>query len=116
MFATGGDGFTAVFARALDASGAAVAPQVAMAAARWPEPVLLGVRMGLHTGEAEERDGDYFGSVVNRKARLMALAEGGHGVMSRTTADIVRGQLPAEFALVDVGVHELRSFRSPEHV
>jgi class 3 adenylate cyclase len=43
----------------------------------WPTATLIRVRTGLHTGEAEERDGDYFGPAVNRAARLMAVAHGG---------------------------------------
>ena len=37
----------------------------------------LPVRMGLATGEAELRDGDYFGTVLNRAARVMAAGHGG---------------------------------------
>lgn len=116
VFATGGDGLAAAFGRAVEAVRAAVLAQSMLADEAWPEAVPIRVRMGIHTGEAEERDGDYFGPVVNRTARLMALADGGHIVASRTTADIVRGQLPDGWALVDVGEHELRSLRVPERL
>src|SRR5262245_5103857 len=56
VFATGGDGFAIAFHRAGDALGAAVEVQRALQQADQPP-----VRMGAHTGEAVERDGDYFG-------------------------------------------------------
>ena len=77
VFATTGDGLAAAFGRAEDGLQAAVEAQLALGMQRWPEPVALRVRMGLHTGEAVERDGDYFGSAVNRAARLMGAAHGG---------------------------------------
>jgi class 3 adenylate cyclase len=63
--------------------------------------------MGLHTGEADERGGDYFGPEVNRAARLMAIAHGGQIVCSPATADLVGGHLPAGVSLVDLGVHRI---------
>jgi class 3 adenylate cyclase len=66
VFATGGDGFGAAFGRAVDALAAARDAQAALAAERWPEAAVLRVRMGLHTGEVDERGGDYFGPAVNR--------------------------------------------------
>src|SRR6516225_991873 len=77
VFATGGDGFGAAFARAGEAVAAALAAQHGLADLEWPDDVRLRVRMGLHTGEADERDGDYFGPEVSRTARLMAIAHGG---------------------------------------
>jgi class 3 adenylate cyclase len=61
VFATGGDGFAAAFARAADALEAATAAQARLLSEEWPREVTIRVRMGLHTGEAEERGGDYFG-------------------------------------------------------
>ena len=74
VFATGGDGFAAAFARAGDAVRAAVAGQAALFAEVWPDGVSLSVRMGLHSGEADERDGGFFGAAVNRAARIMSVA------------------------------------------
>jgi hypothetical protein len=76
VFATGGDGFAVAFARASDAVSAAVETQRRLLAESWPGGVSLGVRVGLCIGEAQERGGDYFGSAVNRAARVMAA---GHG-------------------------------------
>ena len=90
VFATGGDGLAAAFSRAGDAVNAAHAAQGALRAERWPPEAVIRVRMGLHTGEAVERDGDYFGPAVNRAARLMAAAHGGQVVCSAVTADCWR--------------------------
>src|SRR6478672_2935993 len=65
-----GDSRFAVFARATEAVAAACAIQRALHAEPWPLPEPLGVRLGLHTGEADLRDRDYYGSAPNRCARL----------------------------------------------
>jgi predicted ATPase/class 3 adenylate cyclase len=116
VFSTGGDGFGAAFSRAGEAAAAALAAQRALADQDWPDDLRLRVRMGLHTGEADERDGDYFGPDVNRAARLMALAHGGQIVCSQTTADLVGAHLPAGVSLADVGVHRLRDLSEPLRV
>jgi predicted ATPase/class 3 adenylate cyclase len=116
IFATGGDGFAVAFARPEDGLGAAIDVQLALAAARWPEGVDLLVRMGLHVGAADARGGDYFGPVVNRAARLSAIAHGGQVVCSQVAADLVRDSLPAEVTLVDLGAHRLRDLARVESV
>src|SRR5947209_12412340 len=73
---TTGDGIHAVFSAARDALDAAVAAQLALRTAPWETNEPLKVRMGLHTGEAESRDGDYYGTATNRAARLMSVAPG----------------------------------------
>jgi predicted ATPase len=116
VFATGGDGFGAAFSRAGEAVAAALAAQRGLADQQWPEGISLNVRMGLHTGEADERDGDYFGPEVNRAARLMAIAHGSQTVCSQAAADLAGGHLPAGVSLVDVGVHRLRDLSEPLQV
>ena len=76
VFSTGGDGLAAVFARAPDGVAAACQAQRLLGSEAWPDSPIR-VRMALHTGEAEQRDGDYFGPTLNRCARLLAA---GHGV------------------------------------
>src|SRR5438132_10087617 len=73
----GGDSLFAVFARAVDAVAAAVALQQALGAEPWPAETAPRVRVALHTGDAAFREGDYFGTAVNRCARLRAVAHGG---------------------------------------
>ena len=93
VFKTIGDAFCAVFASARNALAATGVAQTALRAEIWPEGICLRVRMALHTGKCEERDGDYFGPTVNRTARLKATAHGGQVVLSQATAAACRGSL-----------------------
>ena len=72
-----GDGAIAAFGAPSDAVQAAADIQAALAGATFPDVGNLRVRMGIHTGDAEERDGDYFGPTLNRGARVMAAGHGG---------------------------------------
>src|SRR5689334_7056770 len=72
-----GDSFFAVFSYARDAALAAVSLQRALHCEPWPAQTPLRVRAALHTGEADLRDGNYYGAAVNRCARLRAAAHGG---------------------------------------
>jgi predicted ATPase len=103
VFATGGDGFAAAFGRAADAVAAAQQAQAALA-----EVDAIAVRMGINTGEVNERDGDYFGPAVNRTARLMAAGHGGQVLLSGVTAELVPGMV-----LRNLGEHRLRDLGSP---
>jgi predicted ATPase/class 3 adenylate cyclase len=110
-----GDGVHAVFATADAAVAAAVDAQRGLSAETWGETGQLRVRMGLHTGTAEQRGGDYFGSSLNRAARLMAVSHGGQVVCSHATADLARDALTGvEFC--DLGEHRLRDLSRPERV
>ncbi|HLZ71093.1 MAG TPA: adenylate/guanylate cyclase domain-containing protein [Dehalococcoidia bacterium] len=109
-----GDSLFAVFVRASDAAAAALAGQRALAAEDWGAIGPLRVRMGLHTGEADLREGDYYGSAVNRTARIRGAGHGGQILLSQTTADLVRGTLPAGATLTELGRHRLRDLREPE--
>src|SRR5262245_43517604 len=64
-----GDSRFCVFPRATEAIAAAAGIQQALHAEAWPAPALLRVRIALHTGEADLREGDYYGAAVNRCAR-----------------------------------------------
>ena len=105
---TTGDGFHAAFSTADGGVVAAVAAQRALDGESWPLPEPLRVRMGLHTGVASLRDGDYFGSSLNRAARLMGVAHGGQVVCSQATTDLAREVLADDVDLVDLGEHRLR--------
>ena len=111
-----GDGFHAVFVDAARAVEAAIEAQQALGNEAWSAPGGLRVRMGIHTGAAEFRGGDYPGTAVNRAARLMDLAHGGQVVCSHATADLA-GDLVAEgVAFLDLGKHRLRDLSRAERV
>ena len=116
MVKTTGDGLHAVFTTAQDALAAAVAAQHALAAEPWEVPGGLRVRMGLHTGDAVVRQGDYYGPATNRAARVMDSAHGGQIVVSNATAEILRDALPEAVALVDLGEHRLPDLARPERI
>ena len=111
VFATGGDGFAIVFGRAGDALACAIEVQGALGEAGLPP-----VRMGVHTGEAEERGGDYFGPAVNRAARLKTIGYGGQVLVSQVTAGLVSDVLRDGVSLVDLGEQRLRDLSRPERV
>ena len=99
LFKHTGDGVCAAFASPRSAVDAAVAAQRALE---------LPVRMGIATGEAELRDGDYFGAVLNRAARVMAAGHGGQILLAESTAGLLSG-----VDLVDLGPRRLRDLPTP---
>jgi len=84
IFKTVGDAVCAAFETAPDALAAAVAAQHALQAERWGDLGRLLVRMALHTGAAEARDGDYFGASLSRVSRLVSAGHGGQVLLSAT--------------------------------
>ncbi len=111
VFSTAGDAFSAAFARAGDAFAAATDAQRLLQAENWPVPTPLRVRMGIHTGEAQERDGDYFGPTLNRAARIMSAGHGGQILVSSVTAGIVDFD-----EMVDLGEHRLKDLSATERL
>jgi class 3 adenylate cyclase len=115
LFKTTGDGAHAAFAVAGDAMTACLAAQRALIAYPWGE-LRIKSRMALHSGAAELRDGDYFGPALNRAARLMGAAHGGQILVSFATEELVRGHLPADTTLRDMGDRRLKDLIRPERV
>src|SRR6266540_4111302 len=111
-----GDGMHAAFETAHDALAAASGAQLALAEPEWGATGPLRVRMGIHTGEAESRDGDYYGTAPNRAARLMAIAHGGQILVSNVTKELVGNAVTGDVQLVDLGEHRLRDLSRPERV
>jgi predicted ATPase/class 3 adenylate cyclase/Tfp pilus assembly protein PilF len=116
VFKTVGDAFCCAFLTAPDALEAALEAQRFLLKERWAESTPLRVRMALHMGAAEERDGDYFGPPVNRVARLLSAAHGAQVLLSAATHEMVRDQLPAGKSLTDLGEHRLKDLFRPERV
>jgi predicted ATPase/class 3 adenylate cyclase len=116
VFKTVGDAFCAAFATPQAALQAALAAQLGLAAETWPTSRPIRVRMSLHTGVCEERDNDYFGPVVNRAARLEAVAHGGQVLISGATAELLSESLPEGVTLRDLGLHRLKDLGRPERV
>jgi predicted ATPase/class 3 adenylate cyclase len=116
VFKTVGDAFCVAFSRPDHALSAALAAQVALHRVGWGDVGGLRVRMALHAGAADERDGDYFGPPVNRIARLLSTAHGGQILVSQAVEQLVRDALPDGVTLRDLGQHRLKDLERPEHV
>jgi predicted ATPase len=101
IFKHTGDGVCAVFGSAGEAVAAARAAQDALE---------LPVRMGVHTGDAEERNGDFFGMALNRCARTMDAGHGGQVLLSAVTATL------HGVDVMDLGEHLLKGFAEPERI
>ncbi len=116
VFKTAGDAFCAAFPTGPDALECALDTQRRLLISEWEQIGPLKVRMALHTGAAQERDGDYFGPPLNRAARLLSAAHGGQVLLSLATQELVRDQLPGGTNLRDLGEHHLRDLFRPERV
>ena len=116
VFKTIGDAFCVAFDTAAGALHGALAAQRALKAEPWEKIGELSVRMCLHTGAAENRDGDYFGQPLNRVARMLAAAHGGQILLSLATQELVRDQLPDGVQLRALGEHRLRDLARAEHL
>ncbi|HZU00201.1 MAG TPA: tetratricopeptide repeat protein [Ktedonobacteraceae bacterium] len=110
---TQGDAFFVVFARAIDAVGAAVTAQRVLASTSWPEGAMVRVRMGLHTGEPEPSPEGYVGLDVHLAARIMSAGHGGQVLLSQTASDIVKHDLPDGVSLLNMGKHHLKDLHQP---
>ena len=116
VFKTVGDAFCAAFHTAIDGVSAAIHAQLEIQSTVWRTPDPLRVRIGIHTGEAVERNGDYYGQPVNRTARLESAAHGGQVLLSLVTAELSRDSFEPEVSLIDLGEHRLKDLTRFEHV
>ena len=113
---TTGDGMLAAFDGPLAAVEACVAGQRALLDHDWPTTAPLSIRMALHAGSAEARDGDFFGPALNRVARLLAIGHGGQVLVSSAGAAVLADDLPGGVELLDRGEHRLKDLSRLEHV
>ena len=116
LFKHTGDGVLAVFETPSQAIAAATEGQIAIAAEQWNSEATLKARIAIHTGEAEERNSDYFGSAVNRAARLLDAAHGGQILLSESTAGLTQDSLAEGTSLVDLGEHRLKDLARAERI
>jgi len=111
-----GDSTFSVFESAPATLAAAVAATHALADEAWPGDLSIAVRFGIHTGEVQQRDADYFGPTVNLAARVRGQADGGQIFLSTTTRDLVAAHLPDGCELVDLGPYRLKGVSAPQHL
>ena len=78
---------------------------------------MIRVRMGIHTGEAQERDKEYTGYLtLSLVQRLMSAGHGGQVLVSGATENLLRDQLPNDVSLRDLGKHIFRDVPQPVRV
>jgi len=128
-----GDGVHTVFTTAIDAINAAISAQrilqflillddvVSVRGADEQRPysttdTRVKVRMGVHTGEAELRDGDYYGQTLNRAARIMSAGHGGQILVSDVTAQVAHEHLSDDITLLDLGEYNLKGLSRAEEI
>ena len=111
-----GDSLFIVFTSASDAVAAAVEFQRSILSELKRDDAQLIVRMGLHSGEVDVRDGDYYGSAVNRAARIRALAHGGQILLSDVVRTLAEEQMPPGAETLDLGFHRLRDLEQSERI
>ena len=117
IFKSKGDGFCAAFSTAANALEAALESQSVIQNEMWPEPIEeIKVRMAIHSGTADAREGDYFGPSLNRVARMESAAHGGQIVLSQATKHLLGDNLPSGVELIDLGEYRLRSLQQPEQI
>jgi len=116
VFKKMGDAYCAAFHTAPEAVRASIDAQLALAKEDFASVDGLRVRMALHSGYADERDGDYFGPTVNRVARLLAIGHGGQVLVSASAADLAQAEMPAGASLRNLGAQRLKDLAHPEQV
>jgi predicted ATPase/DNA-binding SARP family transcriptional activator/class 3 adenylate cyclase len=116
VFKPTGDGMWAVFPSRRQAVAAALEIQQAVRLTSWKEVGDFRVRIALHAGDAELREGDYFGQTVNRVARLVTVAEGDRILASDAVVSGEGEDLPAGAVALSLGDVRLRDVREPMRV
>ncbi|MDE2358415.1 MAG: adenylate/guanylate cyclase domain-containing protein [Betaproteobacteria bacterium] len=113
---TTGDGIYAAFPAPDDGLGAVIDIQLGLLDPAATAGLPLRVRCGLHTGAVQARDNDYFGTTINRTARIMGAAHGGQILVSQAIAEALRERLPEGVSLLDLGSVRLKGLSTSEAV
>jgi predicted ATPase/class 3 adenylate cyclase len=116
IFKTVGDAFYAVFTTVPAALEAALSAQRSLQAESWGPSGALMVRMAIHVGAPQQRDGDYFGPPLNRLARLLSAGHGGQILLSLSAQELTHEQLPHDVSLRDLGEHRLKDLGRTERI
>jgi class 3 adenylate cyclase len=116
VFKCVGDAFCAAFESAPDALKSALEANLSLQSIDWGNFEPIRIRSGLHTGLAEQRDGDYFGSTLNRVARTQAVGHGRQILLSEASHELTRRHLPEGTTLVDIGLYELSGLAGAERI
>ena len=117
VFSQAGDGWGISFDAPVPAIDAALAIQDGLAGAQWTIPIeAIKVRMGVHAGTSVERNGDYFGTTVNRAARVSSVADGGQILVTDTVHTLVADDLPQQWRFRDLGQHRLQDLVRAERI
>ena len=118
IFKRGGDSFCIAFPHPVAAVTAGLAVQRGLHRESWPLPEgqTPRVRIALHIGRADQRDGDYFGLALSQTARLLAAAHGGQTLVSESAAAVLSVSLPEQAGLVSQGRHRLKDLAQPQEI
>lgn len=116
VFKHTGDGMFAAFDDPIDAIVAAAEVQRAIGVTPWTVPGGLQVRAAVHAGVVHRRNGDMFGSTVNRTARVLAICPPGAVVVSGATAGLLTDRTVPGLALRPVGSVTLKGLDAPDRV
>jgi predicted ATPase/class 3 adenylate cyclase/Tfp pilus assembly protein PilF len=117
VFKTVGDAFCAAFPTAPQGLLAAIDSQRLLSSEAWPAEIgQVRVRMALHTGATEEREGDYVGPILNRVSRLLSAGYGGQVLLTQSTYELVRHTLPPGITLRDMGERRLKDLQQPDRI
>jgi predicted ATPase len=116
VFKRMGDAYYAAFHTTAQAVAAAHDAQRALSSEDWSATDGLRVRMAVHVGAVESRDGDYFGRALNKIARLLSAAHGGQVVVTGAVVELVSESLPPGASLHPLGLHRLKDLELPDHI
>ena len=110
-FKSEGDALLIAFGSARDGLAAAVDAQARLRAEAWPDDGVIRVRMGLHTGIAFPRDGDYIALALHQAAHVVGAGNGGQVIASAETI-VAAGEVEG-LRTERVGAYRLRDFDAP---
>jgi predicted ATPase/class 3 adenylate cyclase len=117
VFSKAGDGWGVAFESPLPALDTALTIQDSIGSQEWPGGIArIAVRMGLHTGTSAERNGDYFGTTVNRAARVAGVADGGQVFVTDAVHALVADEVNEDWLFRDLGEHRLRDLTRAERI